>query len=121
MELNKCEIVCLIQTAVNFLIARYGQKPGLEQRRSLAATVGKLFPRLDVEEVSKKLDQRIKNVQRTVKVKKKHNRAKTDLNLGDSYDAPIEPAADYDELIKPHKVILAENCDGYVVEIDLEP
>lgn len=78
--------------------------------------IGKLFSRLDVDAVYKKLDQRIKNVQRIVKVKKIHNRAKADSNFGDSYELPEEPAADYDELVKPYNVFPPENCAGYEVE-----
>lgn len=71
------EIISLIQAAANFLMARCGQKPEIKQRKSLTATIVKLFPRLNANTILKKLDQRIKNVQRTPKVIKKHNEGKS--------------------------------------------
>lgn len=105
-------MISVIQAAANFLIAQKGQKPRIEQRKSLAATIVKLFAKLKVDEVLKKLDQRMKNVLRTVKEKNPHNGVKAETNADKNVpDENLQDAlpTDYDDLVKPHNVF-ATTC-----------
>lgn len=119
-ELSKHEMVSVIQAAANFVIAQLGHKPSIEDRKSFAATIVKLFPKLKANEVFKKLDQRLKNVLRTTKVKKIYNGVEAernaDMNAPDG-NCSEESNTDYDVLVEPQIVFASRNIDD-MIEFD---
>lgn len=65
-ELNKSELIQLMQVVHDFLVTKTGEKPELTERKSLAAAINQLFPKISTDVALSKINQRLRNVRRKV-------------------------------------------------------
>lgn len=103
-ELNKPELIQLMQVVHDFLVTKTGEKPELTERKSLAAALNQLFPTIPTDVALSKINQRLRNVRRK--------------DIGIASGQSIDETDDYEELVESTIVSQASN-ESYFENVEV--